>query len=86
MPVKKEQIIEHLRFAVLATDVVLFALKDGELMVRLIAVNRPPAFPEGSRGFPGGLIRPDETAEQAAARIIEQKAGISSTLNGHGPI
>lgn len=68
----------HLRFAVLATDVVLFALKDNELFVRLIAVNRPPAFPEGSRGFPGGLIRPDETAEQAAARIIEQKAGISS--------
>lgn len=68
---------EHLKFAVLATDVVLFSLKDGELVVRLIAVDRPPAFPKGSKGFPGGLIRPEETAEQAAARIIKDKAGIS---------
>ena len=68
----------HLKFAVLATDVVLFALKDNELFVRLITVDRPPAFPEGSRGFPGGLILPNETAEQAAARIIEQKADISA--------
>lgn len=68
---------EHLRFAVLATDVVLFSLRDGKLVVRLIAVDRPPAFPKGSKGFPGGLIRPDETAEQAAKRIIKDKAGIS---------
>ena len=70
--------IEHLRFAVLATDVVLFALKNGKLVVRLVAVNRPPAFPAGSCGFPGGLIRPEETAEQAAMRIIEEKAGVAA--------
>lgn len=69
---------EHLRFAVLATDVVLFTLKEGRLHVRLIAVNRPPAYPEGSRGFPGGLIRPDETAEESAVRILEEKSGISA--------
>ena len=67
-----------LKFAVLATDVVLFALKDGQLFVRLIAVDRPPAFPSGSCGFPGGLIRSDETAEQAASRIIEEKAKIAA--------
>ncbi|MFA7244217.1 MAG: NUDIX domain-containing protein [Patescibacteria group bacterium] len=68
---------EHLKFAVLATDVVLFSLRDGELVVRLIAVDRPPAFPAGSKGFPGGLIRPTETAEEAAVRIIKDKAGVS---------
>jgi hypothetical protein len=35
---------EHLRFAVLAADVVLFTIRDNRLLVRLIKVNRPPHF------------------------------------------
>ncbi len=69
---------EHLKFAVIATDVVLFSLRDGKLIMRLIAVDRPPTFPKGSKGFPGGLIRPEETAEEAVARIIKDKAGIAA--------
>lgn len=69
---------DNLRFAVLAVDVVLFTIKDGKLLVRLIGVDRPPAFPKGSKGFPGGLIKPTETAEEAAERIIKDKAGISA--------
>lgn len=68
----------HLRFAVLATDVVLFTIYNNELYVRLIAVDRPPYFPKGSKGFPGGLIAPEETADEAAARHIAAKAGISA--------
>ena len=63
----------HLRFAVLATDVVLFSIKNDELFVRLIPVDRPPFFPKGSKGFPGGLIDPSETAEDAARRILKDK-------------
>lgn len=66
---------EHLRFAVLATDVTLFTVRDGELLVRLVPVNRPPYF-ANSQGFPGGLIDPKETAEAAARRHLSSKAGV----------
>ena len=68
---------KELHFAVLATDNVLFTLKDGELMVRLITVNRPPHFIDRV-GLPGGLIKPDETAEESAKRQIETKANIAN--------
>jgi 8-oxo-dGTP diphosphatase len=70
--------VKHLKFAVLAVDVVLFTIKDSELFVRLINVNRPPAFPDGSHGFPGGLVKPKETAEESARRILKEKGGIDS--------
>ena len=68
---------KHLRFAVLATDTALFTLREGELMVRLIKVNRPPHY-DDVWGLPGGLIRPEETAEETAVRILEAKGGISA--------
>ena len=70
---KKPLTPAELHFAVLATDVALFTLRDGELLVRLGAVNRPPHFPN-SKGIPGGLIKPDETAEQSVERIVRTKA------------
>src|SRR3989344_7145896 len=63
------------RFAVLAADTALFTLRDGRLCVRLIAVNRPP-FYTNIWGLPGGLLRPEETAEAAALRHLQEKAGI----------
>lgn len=65
----------ELHFAVLATDVALFTLRDGELLVRLSAVHRPPHFPN-SKGIPGGLIKPEETAEQSVERIVRTKAHV----------
>lgn len=67
----------HLHFAVLATDVALFTIRDGELLVRMIPVNRPPHFPD-SRGLPGGLVHPKETAEEAAVRHLKDKARINT--------
>ncbi len=67
----------HLRFAVIASDVVLFTIRDNELLVRLVSVHRPPHFPN-SAAFTGGLIHPKETAEEAAKRLLEEKAGVSS--------
>lgn len=66
----------HLKFAVLATDIAMFTLRDGELLTRLIKVDRPPFFKD-SKGLPGGLLRPEETAEEAAVRIVEAKTGIA---------
>jgi 8-oxo-dGTP diphosphatase len=64
-----------LRFAILAIDVALFAVLDGLLRVLLIPVDRPPHFVD-MRGLPGGLIAPDETAEQAVARHLRDKAEV----------
>ncbi len=66
---------DELRFAVLATDTVLFTVHDEALYVRLIEVNRPPYY-EHAWAFPGGLLLPSETAEQATTRLLHEKAGI----------
>jgi 8-oxo-dGTP diphosphatase len=66
---------EQYRFAVLAADTALFTIRDGELMVRLITVERPPHFPKNP-GLPGGLLHPKETAQEAAARHLGTKACI----------
>lgn len=66
-----------LHFAILATDVVLFTIKDDTLFVRLISVDRPPHF-KNVPGLPGGLIDAKETAEEAAMRHLTTKAGIDS--------
>jgi 8-oxo-dGTP diphosphatase len=65
----------HLRFAVLATDVALFTIKGGELMVRVMNVNRAPQF-INIPGLPGSIIHPEETAEVAAGRVIAERGGI----------
>jgi 8-oxo-dGTP diphosphatase len=72
----KSQLHPTLKFAVLASDVALFTLRDDELYVRLIAVDRPPHF-VNMRGLPGGLLQPTETAPEAAERQIKDKARIA---------
>jgi 8-oxo-dGTP diphosphatase len=67
---------EHLHFAVIATDVAILTLRDDELLVRLMDVDRAPHF-NHVPGLPGGLVRPDETAEDAVRRIIREKAELT---------
>lgn len=67
--------LQHLRFAILAVDNVLFTIRDGALCVRLIPVHLPPYFTHLA-GLPGGLISPSETADQAAMRHLRDKAGM----------
>lgn len=66
-----------LTFAVLAADTALFTIRNEELLVRLIKVNRPPHFID-MRGLPGGLVDPKETAPETAKRIVETKAKVSA--------
>lgn len=68
---------EALRFAVLASDVALFTMRDNELLVRLTHIARPPHFPNHA-GLPGGILREHETAEDAAQRNIEEKGLVSA--------
>ncbi len=69
----------ELHHAILATDVLLFTFRASQLWVRTITVDRPPYF-VNMKGFPGGLIKPDENAEAAAIRCLREKAGILSKL------
>ncbi len=64
-----------IKFAVLATDVILLSVCEDKLMVRLLKVERPPHF-DGVSGLPGGLIKPNETAEHAVLRLIKEKAKV----------
>ncbi len=66
---------EHIRFAVLATDIAFFTIHDKKLFVRVIPVDRPPHFID-REGLPGGLILPKETAEESAMRILLEKTKI----------
>ncbi|MEI8339180.1 MAG: NUDIX domain-containing protein [bacterium] len=66
---------KDLHFAVLATDVVVFTISDGELKVLLTEINLPPHY-VNTFGIPGGLILPNETAEDSVLRHIQNKIGI----------
>lgn len=66
---------EDIRFAVLATDVVVFRVHDNRLQVLLRKVEGNPHFPN-HWGIIGGLIRPSETAEESVARHLKDKAGL----------
>lgn len=65
----------ELKFAILATDSVVFTILDKKLKLLLIPVHIPPYF-EHKQGLPGGLIAPDETAEDSVRRHIRNKTGI----------
>jgi 8-oxo-dGTP diphosphatase len=65
-----------IRFAILAIDSVCFRIVNGKLAVLLGTVNVPPFF-INRQGLIGGLIAPEETADQAVKRHLKNKAGIS---------
>ena len=65
---------KNLEFAVIATDVVIFTVQNGELKVLLIAMNKDPF--KGSWAIPGGLVKPDESVDDAAKRHLLNKAGL----------
>lgn len=66
---------KDLRFAVLATDTVLWTIKDNTLLVRLIPVIVPEF--KGLAGLPGGLLASTETAEEAVLRHLANKSLVS---------
>ncbi len=67
-----------LQYTIVATDIVLWTISDGQLLVRLMPVHIPPHISHKS-GLPGGLIRPEENADQAAKRILAAKAKVNTS-------
>lgn len=68
----------EIRFAALAVDICLLRYNMGVLETLLISVTSDFEY-KGFPALPGGLILPDETAEQAAIRISESRAGLLDT-------
>lgn len=71
---------EKLRFAAMAVDVVVFGFIKNELSALVSPVNRPPHY-VNILGFLGGLIDPEETAEEACERILLEKGGLKSVYH-----
>lgn len=65
----------NIRFAALAVDVVCFRIFEGKLQVLLGEVSHD--IFKDKLAHIGGLVRINETAEQAVDRLLKDKAGIS---------
>jgi 8-oxo-dGTP diphosphatase len=65
----------NLRFAILAVDVAVIAVVDRVPRVLLMPVHLPPDIVH-AQALPGGLVRPNETAEDAVARHLADKCGL----------
>ncbi len=64
------------QFTVLATDVILLSIVDGELKVLLMKMKKEPYLEHWA--VPGGLINPNETIEESAMRQLESRVGIKN--------
>ncbi|MEK7648681.1 MAG: NUDIX domain-containing protein [Patescibacteria group bacterium] len=60
--------------AILATDIVIFTIQNGQLKVLLIKMTRQPYV--NMWAIPGGLITPDESADEAALRHLRAKTNV----------
>ena len=69
-----KQAIKKYKFAVIATDVVIFTIRENKLQVLLIKMKKVP-FTE-RWAAPGGLVKPNESVDGAAKRVLFEKAGV----------
>lgn len=70
------KIKKRYKFAVIATDIVIFTIKDSKLQVLLIKMKKKPY--ENCWAAPGGLIQPNESVNEAAKRLLKDKAGVKN--------
>ncbi len=82
---KEQKNIEQLRFAIVATDIVLLRNNDGVIEFATQTVNRPPHYVD-IPGFLGGVLLPDEISLDAAKRIIQEKANLGTTPVTYFPL
>lgn len=69
--------IKKYKFAVIAVDPVIFALIDGRLQVLLIKMKKAPFTDMWAA--PGGLIKGNESLDEAVIRLVKEKTGIADT-------
>lgn len=64
-----------IRFAIISTDAIVFMIRDKKLCTLVGKVRNNPFYPNHWAAI-GGLVRPEETAREAVARLLADKAGI----------
>ncbi|MFC1622690.1 NUDIX domain-containing protein [Patescibacteria group bacterium] len=64
------------KFAVIATDVVIFTIKDEKLQVLLIKMKKKPFSEQWA--CPGGLVKSNEDVDISAKRQLKTKAGVDN--------
>ena len=65
-----QRLAKKYKFAVIATDVVIFTIREEKLQVLLIKMKKHPF--EKMWALPGGLIQPNEDLDHAAERILDK--------------
>lgn len=70
------KVAKKYKYAVIATDVVIFTIKDNGLNVLLIQMKKEP-FAD-AWAMPGGLVNPDESVDDSAKRNLSLKAGVKN--------
>lgn len=66
------------KFAVIATDIVIFTIKNNNLCVFLTKVEKEPF--KGLWAVPGGLVKPNETVDASAKRNLSEILDIKDLL------
>ncbi len=63
------------KFTVVASDIVILTIKDKKLQTLLISMKKKPFA--GYWAGPGGMVKPNESVDEAAKRILKEKSGVS---------
>lgn len=71
-----ENIQPKYKHAVIATDVAIFTVQDNTLKVLLIKMKKKPFTDMWA--LPGGLIKPNESVDDAAVRELKEKTGVDN--------
>lgn len=64
------------KFAVIASDVVIFTVKEEKLNILLIKMKKKPYADYWAA--PGGLVKPEESVDGAARRLLSDKTGVKN--------
>lgn len=64
------------KFAVIATDVIIFSVHNQKLQVLLIKMKKKPFL--GKWAAPGGLVNSEESVDSASVRVLAEKTGIKN--------
>jgi 8-oxo-dGTP diphosphatase len=64
------------KFAVIAIDVVILTINEGKLQALLIKMDKKPY--ENYWAAPGGLVKPNESVNEAARRHLFEKTGLKN--------
>jgi len=62
------------KFTVVASDIVILSIIENKLQALLIKMKKAPYF--NFWAAPGGLVKPNESVDSAAKRILKEKAGV----------